>query len=43
MTIYNPPIKDILFLINDLAGLDQVNSLGNWENATQDTVSTLVQ
>ncbi|MFK8018168.1 MAG: acyl-CoA dehydrogenase [Pseudomonadales bacterium] len=43
MTIYTPPIKDILFLINDLAGLERVNALPAFENATADTVSTLAE
>ena len=40
---YTPPIKDILFVINELAGLAAVNALPNCEDATQETVEAILE
>ncbi len=40
---YNPPVKDMLFVINELAGLAAVNALPNCQDATQDTVEAILE
>jgi 3-(methylthio)propanoyl-CoA dehydrogenase len=40
---YNAPVKDMLFVINELAGLAAVNALPGCEDATQDTVEAVLE
>jgi len=42
VTVYNPPVKDILFAINELASLDAISSLPAFESASAEMVSTLI-
>ena len=39
MSTYHAPLPDMLFVLNDVAGLSQVASLPGFEDATADTVS----
>jgi len=43
MTDYNPPLKDMLFNIHDLSGLDQVLSLDAFDGVDTDTVDQVVE
>jgi butyryl-CoA dehydrogenase len=40
---YTAPIKDMLFVMNELAGLSAVNALPGCEDATQDTVEAVLE
>ncbi|PRC94998.1 acyl-CoA dehydrogenase [Solimicrobium silvestre] len=40
---YNAPLKDMLFVLNELAGLKQINALPNCEDATPDTVEAILE
>lgn len=40
---YTAPMKDMLFVINELAGLSEVNSLPNCGDATADTVEAVLE
>ena len=40
---YNAPIKDMLFVINELAGLSTVNALPGCADATADTVEAVLE
>ncbi len=40
---YNAPVKDMLFVINELAGLAAVSALPGCEDATQDTVEAVLE
>ena len=40
---YTAPIKDMLFVINELAGLSQVNALAGFEDATPETVEAVLE
>jgi len=40
---YTAPLKDMLFVINELAGLSQINVLANCEDATADTVEAILE
>jgi butyryl-CoA dehydrogenase len=40
---YNAPIKDMLFVMNELAGLSTVNALPGCEDATADTVEAVLE
>ena len=40
---YVAPIKDMLFVINELAGLSQVNALPGFEDATPETVQAVLE
>ncbi|WP_313706808.1 acyl-CoA dehydrogenase [Massilia sp.] len=40
---YQAPIKDMLFVLNELAGLDQVSKLPGCEDATVDTVEAVLE
>jgi alkylation response protein AidB-like acyl-CoA dehydrogenase len=40
---YQAPIKDMLFVLNELAGLDQVSQLPGCEDATADTVVAVLE
>ncbi|MAF83679.1 MAG: acyl-CoA dehydrogenase, partial [Chromatiales bacterium] len=42
MADYQPPVKDMLFAITQLAGLDQVNQLQGFEDATPDLVEAVL-
>jgi hypothetical protein len=39
---YQAPIKDMLFAIRELAGLDQVRQLPGFEEASDDTVEAVL-
>jgi len=41
--IYNAPLKDMLFVINELAGLNKINSLSGCEEATPETVDAILE
>ena len=40
---YVAPLKDMLFVLNELAGLEQVNALPGCEDATPETVEAVLQ
>jgi butyryl-CoA dehydrogenase len=40
---YSAPIKDMLFVINELAGLSEVNALPGFEDATQEIVESVLE
>ncbi len=40
---YNAPLKDMQFVINELAGLDQINALPGCEDATPETVDAVLE
>ena len=40
---YNAPLKDMLFVINELAGLSAINQLPGCEDATTDTVEAVLE
>jgi butyryl-CoA dehydrogenase len=40
---YTAPLKDMLFVLNELAGLKQINALPNCEDATPDTVEAILE
>ena len=40
---YSAPLKDMLFVINELAGLSQINSLPACADATADTVEAILE
>src|ERR1700741_142882 len=40
---YVAPVKDMLFVINELAGLAEVNALPGLEDATTDTVEAVLE
>jgi alkylation response protein AidB-like acyl-CoA dehydrogenase len=40
---YNAPIKDMLFVMNELAGLSTINALPGCEDATADTVEAVLE
>ena len=40
---YTAPLKDMLFVIHELAGLDAVNALPGCEDATADTVAAVLE
>src|SRR6185295_9516990 len=42
MSIYHAPLSDILFVMNDLAGLEQISKLPGFEEATPDTVAAIL-
>ena len=43
MSTYHAPLKDMLFVMNELAGLDQVGKLPGYEDATADTVTAILE
>ena len=43
MTDYNAPVKDMLFTMKHLAGLDQVAALPGYEEASEDLVTAIVE
>ena len=43
MSNYNAPIKDMQFVLNELAGLDRVAQLPGYEEATPDVVEALLE
>ena len=42
MSAYTAPLKDIRFVLNELAGLDAVGKLPGYEDATADTVDAIL-
>ncbi len=42
MPIYNAPVKDIKFVLNDLLGLDKMTNLPGFEDATPDMVDAIL-
>ena len=40
---YNAPLKDMLFVMNELAGLSAINQLPGCEDATNDTVEAVLE
>jgi len=40
---YAAPLKDMLFVLNELAGLKKINALPNCEDATPDTVEAILE
>ena len=40
---YVAPVKDMLFVINELAGLAEINALPGMEDATADTVEAVLE
>ncbi len=43
MSTYTAPLKDMRFVLNELAGLAEVAKLGGYEEATTDTVDAILQ
>jgi alkylation response protein AidB-like acyl-CoA dehydrogenase len=43
MSIYHAPLADMEFVLNELAGLNQIASLPGFEDATPDTVSAILE
>ncbi|MCZ6724191.1 MAG: acyl-CoA dehydrogenase [Gammaproteobacteria bacterium] len=43
MSDYQAPLKDMQFVINELAGLDKIASLPGFEEATADTVEAILE
>jgi 3-(methylthio)propanoyl-CoA dehydrogenase len=43
MSTYHAPLKDMLFVMNELAGLGQVGKLPGYEDATADTVTAILE
>src|SRR4029078_5919768 len=43
MSAYVAPLKDMRFVLNDLAGLGEVAKLPGFEDATQDTVDAVLE
>jgi len=43
MPIYNAPVKDIKFVLNDLLGLDKMTNLPGFEEATPDLVDAVLE
>jgi alkylation response protein AidB-like acyl-CoA dehydrogenase len=43
MSIYHAPLKEMEFVLNDLAGLAQVGKLPGYEDATPDTVAAVLE
>jgi acyl-CoA dehydrogenase len=43
MSTYHAPLKDMLFVMNELAGLAQVGKLPGYEDATADTVTAILE
>jgi hypothetical protein len=40
---YNAPLKDMLFVMNELANLSEINRLPGCEDATPDTVEAVLE
>ena len=40
---YNAPLKDMLFVVNELANLAEINQLPGCEDATPDTVEAVLE
>ena len=40
---YNPPVKDILFNVTELAGLDRIAGLPGFEDATAETAKAVIE
>ena len=43
MSTYRAPLQDMQFVLNELAGLDQVAKLPGFEDATPDTVAAILE
>jgi 3-(methylthio)propanoyl-CoA dehydrogenase len=43
MSTYHAPLKDMLFVMNELAGLEKVAKLPGYEDATPDTVTAILE
>jgi alkylation response protein AidB-like acyl-CoA dehydrogenase len=43
MSVYHAPLKEMQFVLNDLAGLAQVGKLPGFEEATPDTVAAILE
>jgi alkylation response protein AidB-like acyl-CoA dehydrogenase len=43
MSAYQAPLKDMRFVLNDLAGLGEVAKLPGYQDATQDTVDAILE
>jgi 3-(methylthio)propanoyl-CoA dehydrogenase len=43
MSTYHAPLKDMLFVMNELAGLEQIGKLPGFEDATPDTVTAILE
>ena len=43
MSSYQAPLKDMKFVLNELAGLGQVGKLPGFEEATPDTVDAILE
>ncbi|MGH8798991.1 MAG: acyl-CoA dehydrogenase N-terminal domain-containing protein, partial [Casimicrobiaceae bacterium] len=43
MSAYHAPLKEIRFVLHELAGLDQVSKLPGFEDATSDTVDAILE
>ncbi len=43
MSTYRAPMQEIQFVMNELAGLEQVGKLPGYEDATPDTVTAILE
>ena len=42
MPIYNAPVKDIKFILNDLLGVDKMSNMPGFEDATPDMIDAIL-
>src|ERR1039457_6869499 len=43
MSTYRAPMQEIQFVLNELAGLEQISKLPGYEDATPDTVTAILE
>jgi alkylation response protein AidB-like acyl-CoA dehydrogenase len=43
MSTYEPPLKDMQFVISELAGLDQITALPGWQETDEEVVNAILQ
>ena len=42
MPVYNAPVKDFKFVLNDLLGLDKMTNMPGFEDATPDMIDAIL-
>ena len=43
MPVYNAPVKDFKFVLNDLLGLDKMTNMPGFEDATPDMIDAILE